>query len=196
MSTGMANLEEIEEMVATARDAGCNDLILLHCISSYPAPVEQSNLLTIPDMRDRLGVQIGLSDHTTNNITSVVATALGATLIEKHFILDRNDKGPDSEFSIEPMELEELCDITKEAWQSLGKAGYERKPAEEANIKFRRSIYFVKDMKQGQVIGSEHVRRIRPGFGLPPKYELQLIGKRVKENIKAGTATHWDLIDD
>jgi len=196
MSTGMANLEEIEEMVATARDAGCNDLILLHCISSYPAPVEQSNLLTIPDMRDRLGVQIGLSDHTTNNITSVVATALGATLIEKHFTLDRNDKGPDSEFSIEPMELEELCDITKEAWQSLGKAGYERKPAEEANIKFRRSIYFVKDMKQGQVIGSEHVRRIRPGFGLPPKYELQLIGKRVKENIKAGTATHWDLIDD
>ena len=196
MSTGMANLEEIEEMVETAREAGCDDLILLHCISSYPAPIDQSNLLTIPDMRKRLGVQIGLSDHTVTNTASVVASALGATLIEKHFILDRNEKGPDSEFSINPAELISLCKETKDAWLSLGCAGYERKPAEEANIKFRRSVYFVKDMKAGDVITKEHVRRIRPGFGLPPKFEKEIIGKLAKIDIKSGTATSWELIDE
>jgi N-acetylneuraminate synthase len=196
MSTGMANLEEIEEMVVAAREGGCNDLILLHCLSSYPAPIEQSNLLTIPDMRKRLGVQIGLSDHTISNTASVVATAFGATLIEKHFILDRNEKGPDSAFSIEPHELEALCNETKDAWLSLGQAGYERKPAEEANVKFRRSVYFVKDIKAGEIITADCIRRIRPGFGLAPKYEGQLIGKSVKMDIKAGTATSWDLIND
>ncbi len=196
MSTGMANFEEIQEMVATARDAGCQDLILLHCISSYPAPIEQSNLLTIPDMRKKLGVQIGLSDHTISNTAAVVATALGASLIEKHFVLDRNDKGPDSEFSIEPNELAALCKKTKDAWFSLGQAGYERKPAEEANAKFRRSVYFVKDVKAGDVITKGSIRRIRPGFGLAPKYEGQLIGKTVKTDIKRGTATSWDLIND
>ncbi len=196
MSTGMANIEEIEEMVTAAREAGCNDLILLHCISSYPAPIEQSNLLTIPDMRKRLGVQIGLSDHTISNTASVVSVALGATLIEKHFILDRSEKGPDSDFSIEPDELKALCNDTKEAWSALGDAGYERKPAEEANIKFRRSVYFVKDMEAGEIITKAHIRRIRPGFGLPPKFEQQLIGKKVKGDIKIGTATNWDLIGE
>ncbi len=196
MSTGMANFEEIEEMVETARGAGCKDLILLHCISSYPAPVDQSNLLTIPDMRKKLGVQIGLSDHSITNTASVVASALGATLIEKHFILDRNEKGPDSEFSINPVELTSLCKETKDAWLSLGCAGYERKPAEEANIKFRRSVYFVKDISAGDVIIKEHVRRIRPGFGLPPKFEKEIIGKVAKKNIKSGTATSWELIDE
>ena len=196
MSTGMANFEEIEEMVETARGAGCKDLILLHCISSYPAPVDQSNLLTIPDMRKRLGVQIGLSDHTVTNTASVVASVLGATLIEKHFILDRNEKGPDSEFSINPVELTLLCKETKDAWLSLGCAGYERKPAEEANIKFRRSIYFVKDISAGDVITQEHIRRIRPGFGLSPKFEKEIIGKVVKKDIKSGTATSWELIDE
>jgi len=196
MSTGMANFEEIEEMVEAARGAGCKDLILLHCISSYPAPVDQSNLLTIPDMRKKLGVQIGLSDHSITNTASVVASALGATLIEKHFILDRNEKGPDSEFSIEPDELTTLCKETKNAWLSLGCAGYERKPAEEDNIKFRRSVYFVKDISAGDVISKEHVRRIRPGFGLPPKFEKEIIGKVAKKNIKSGTATSWELIDE
>jgi N-acetylneuraminate synthase len=196
MSTGMANFEEIEEMVETARGAGCKDLILLHCISSYPAPVDQSNLLTIPDMRKKLGVQIGLSDHSITNTASVVASALGATLIEKHFILDRNEKGPDSEFSINPVELTSLCKETKDAWLSLGCAGYERKPAEEANIKFRRSVYFVKDISAGDVISKEHVRRIRPGFGLPPKFEKEIIGKVAKKDIKLGTATSWELIDE
>ena len=196
MSTGMANFEEIEEMVDTAKSAGCKDLILLHCISSYPAPVDQSNLLTILDMRKKLNVQIGLSDHSTTNTTSVVASALGATLIEKHFILDRSEKGPDSEFSINPAELTSLCKETKDAWLSLGQAGYERKPAEEANIKFRRSVYFIKDISAGDVITKEHVRRIRPGFGLPPKFENEIIGMTVKEDIKSGTATSWSLVNE
>lgn len=196
MSTGMANFEEIQDMVSTARDAGSKDIILLHCISSYPAPLEQSNLLTIPDMQKKLGVQIGLSDHTLSNTASIVATALGATVIEKHFILNRKNKGPDSEFSIEPNELEELCMQTKDAWLSLGQAGYERKPAEEANMIFRRSVYFVKDMKAGEVITRESIRRIRPGYGLAPIYEKDLIGKRVKKDIAYGTASRWDLIDE
>ncbi len=196
MSTGMANFEEIEEMVETARDAGCKDLILLHCISSYPAPVEQSNLLTIPDMRKKLGVQIGLSDHTVTNTASVVACAHGATLIEKHFILDRSEKGPDSEFSINPIELTSLCKETKDAWLSLGNAGYDRKPAEEANIKFRRSVYFVKDINAGDVITQKHIKRIRPGYGLAPKFEKQLLGKTVKVDIKRETATNWELINE
>ena len=195
MSTGMANFEEIEEMVETARGAGCKDLILLHCISSYPAPIDQSNLLTIPDMRKRLGVQIGLSDHSVTNTASVVASALGATLIEKHFILDRNEKGPDSEFSIEPNDLVALCKDTRDAWLALGNAGYDRKPAEESNIKFRRSIYFVKDISAGDIITKDHIRRIRPGFGLPPKFEKEIIGKVAKKDTKSGTATSWDLID-
>lgn len=196
MSTGMANFEEIEEMVATARDGGCKHLILLHCISSYPAPIEQSNLLTIPDMKKKLNVQIGLSDHTVSNTASIVATSLGATLIEKHFILDRSDKGPDSEFSIEPSELKNLRIQTRDAWLSLGEPGYDRKPAEEANVKFRRSIYFVKDMKAGDRITADCIRRIRPGYGLPPKHEGALLGKTVKKDIQYGTATSWDLIND
>ena len=196
MSTGMANFEEIEEMVETARGAGCKDLILLHCISSYPAPIDQSNLLTIPDMRKRLGVQIGLSDHSITNTASVVASALGATLIEKHFILDRNEKGPDSEFSINPVELMSLCKETKDAWLSLGCAGYERKAAEDASVKFRRSVYFVKNVSAGDIISKDHVRRIRPGFGLPPKFEKEIIGKVAKKDIKSGTATSWELMNE
>lgn len=196
MSTGMANFEEITEMVAAAQEAGCKDLILLHCLSSYPAPVEQSNLLTLPDMRKKLGIQIGLSDHTISNTASIVATGLGATLIEKHFILDRNDKGPDSEFSIEPSELEALVQQTKEAWLSLGEAGYERKPAEEANVRFRRSVYFVKDIPAGSLITPDCIRRIRPGFGLAPKFEQEIIGKRLKVAVTRGTPTSWELFDE
>ena len=196
ISTGMANLEEIKEMIITAREAGCKDLLVLHCLSSYPAPIEQSNLLTIPDLSKKLGVQIGLSDHTVTNTASIVAVSLGATIIEKHFTLDRADKGPDSKFSINPLELKSLCAETKDAWTSLGKAGYERKPAEESNIKFRRSVYFVKDIKAGEVIQPAHIRRIRPGFGLAPKFEEKLLGKVVKKDIKRGTATNWKLIDE
>lgn len=195
MSTGMANLDEIYEMVETARDAGCKDIVILHCISSYPAPIDQSNLLTIPDLQAKLNVQIGLSDHTTDNTAAIVATALGATVIEKHFILDRKEGGPDSAFSIMPEELENLCIQTKNAYEALGSAGYERKPAEEANIKFRRSIYFVDDMEAGQIITSDKIRRIRPGYGLAPKYATELIGRRTKQKVSRGTAVTWDLIE-
>lgn len=195
MSTGMANMEEIEEMVQAARDGGCEEIIVLHCISSYPAPIDQSNLLTIPDLRKRLSVHIGLSDHSITNTASIVATALGVVLIEKHFILDRSDKGPDSSFSIEPKELEALVNETKDASLSLGEAGYERKPAEEANIKFRRSLYFVKDMEKGEVITKECIRRIRPGFGLPPKYLHKLLGKRVSKDISANKPVLWEFIE-
>lgn len=196
ISTGMACLEEIEEAVSAAQDNGCNDLILLHCISSYPAPVEQSNLLTISDMRKRFNVQVGLSDHSLSDVASITSVAFGATVIEKHFILDRNDKGADSEFSIEPAELESLCKSTKEARASLGEIGYDRKPSEEANVKFRRSIYFVKPLKEGDKITEDSIRRIRPGFGLPPKFYKQLIGMNVKKDVARGTAVSWDLIDE
>jgi len=196
MSTGMANFEEIEEMVDTARGAGCKDLILLHCISSYPAPIDQSNLLTIPDMRKRLGVQIGLSDHSITNTASVVACALGATLIEKHFILDRKESGPDSEFSIEPDDLTNLCKETKDAWLALGVPSYDSKSAEESSIKLRRSVYFVKDIGAGEIITKEHIRRIRPGYGLQPKYEQEIIGRIVNRDVKSGTATKWELISE
>ncbi|MCW7490400.1 pseudaminic acid synthase [Leptospira meyeri] len=194
MSTGMANYLEILEMVDAARSGGCKDLILLHCISSYPAPIDQSNLLTIPDMREKFGVQIGLSDHTLTNTASITSVALGATVIEKHFIIDRSEKGPDSEFSITPDELKSLCKDTKDAWLALGVAGYDRKPAEEANVKFRRSIYFVEDLKAGQVIEKHHIRRIRPGFGLPPKFEREVIGKKVVSDIERGTPVKWGLL--
>lgn len=195
VSTGMANLEEIEEVVSAVKDAGCENLIVLHCISSYPAPVEQSNLLTMPDLRKRFATQVGLSDHTTSNTASISAVALGASVIEKHFILDRNDKGPDSSFSIMPDELKMLCKETKDAWMSLGNAGYERKLAEEANVKFRRSVYFVKNLSCGDLITADSVRRIRPGFGLAPKYESEIIGKKVKKDVSVGTATSWNLIE-
>ncbi len=196
VSTGMANLEEIEEMVSVVREQGCEDLIILHCISSYPAPVEQSNLLTILDLQNRFGNQVGLSDHTTSNTASIVATTMGATVIEKHFILDRNDTGPDSSFSIMPEELENLCKETNDAWLSLGQAGYERKKAEEDNVKFRRSVYFVKALEAGDVITADSIRRIRPGYGLPPKFEADIIGRKVKKSVTVGTATSWDLIEN
>lgn len=191
MSTGMANLEEIEEMVQTARDGGCKDMIVLHCISSYPAPIDQSNLLTIPDLIKRLGVHVGLSDHTITNTASVVATTLGAVLIEKHFTLDRANKGPDSSFSIEPNELESLVNETRDAYLSLGEAGYERKPAEEESAKFRRSLYFIKDMKKGDIVTADCIRRIRPGFGLEPKHFDNIIGKRVKKDLEYGSPVKW-----
>jgi pseudaminic acid synthase len=194
MSTGMASLSEISEMVEAAKEGGCREIILLHCISSYPAPVHEANLSTIRDMQSRFGVQVGLSDHTLSNITSITACALGATMIEKHFILDKSQKGPDSDFSISPEELSLLCQDTKEAWSSLGEAGYGLRPAETSNLKFRRSIYFVEDIKKGETIEKRHIRRIRPGFGLAPKYEDLLLGKAVTEDIVAGTATSFDLV--
>jgi pseudaminic acid synthase len=195
ISTGMANLEEITEAVETAQESGCKEIILLHCISGYPAPVEQCNLLTIPDLAQRYNVVPGLSDHTLGTTVSVASIALGACVIEKHVTLSREDKGPDSEFSLEPKQLKSLCDETKTAWLSLGKAGYERKPIEDENIKFRRSIYIVKDIKAGELLTNENTRRIRPGFGLPPKYINDVIGKIAKVDLDRGTALSWEHIE-
>jgi N-acetylneuraminate synthase len=188
ISTGMANLEEISEAVDTARSVGCKELVLLHCVSGYPAPVEQSNLRTVPDLEERFDCVVGLSDHTLGVSVSVAAIAMGASVIEKHVTISRDDKGADSSFSLEPDELEDLCRDGLDAWRSLGEAGYDRKPVEEGNIKFRRSIYVVKDMKVGEAFTRENVRRIRPGYGLPPKYYEEILGKVATQDIEAGTA--------
>lgn len=195
MSTGMASEVEIEEAVTAARDAGCKDLILLHCISSYPAPMDQANLRQIPKLAQRYGAMPGLSDHTLGTTASVVAIALGACLIEKHFTLSRADKGPDSEFSLEPADFERLCRDTKDAWLALGKAGFERQKAEEGNKIFRRSLYIVKDMKAGDILTPENLRRIRPGLGLAPKYYQEALGSRIKYDLPKGTALQMHHLD-
>jgi N-acetylneuraminate synthase len=195
MSTGMANYEEIADAVKTARENGCKELAVLHCISSYPAPVDQANLATIPDLAREFDCVVGLSDHTLGTVVSVASIPMGASLIEKHVTLSREDKGPDSEFSLEPHELKVLCQNTESAWKAIGRAGYERKVAEEANVRFRRSIYFVKALKEGDEIKESDIRRIRPGFGLPPKYFNDIVGKRVTGDVFFGTATSWELID-
>jgi pseudaminic acid synthase len=194
ISTGMANLEEIKEVVEVARENGCQDLVLLHCISSYPAPVEQSNLYTIPDLAKQFNTLVGLSDHTMGTIVATTSVALGACVIEKHFTLSRADKGPDSEFSLEPLELKQLCSDTKIAWQSLGKIGYERKEVEKSSIKFRRSIYVVNDIKKGDKLTKENVKRIRPGLGLEPKFYEEVLSKKAKIDLKKGTPINWDFL--
>lgn len=187
ISTGMADAEEIQEAIDAAREGGCKELALLHCVSGYPAPAEDYNLRTIPDMIERFGLVTGLSDHTLDNTTAIVSVAMGALIIEKHFTLDRNGGGPDDSFSLEPAELAALCRDSKTAWAALGRVDYGRKSSEQGNVKFRRSLYFVKDLKAGDVITEDAVRSVRPGFGLPPKYIAKVIGKKVKLDIKANT---------
>ncbi len=194
ISTGMANLEEITEAVEVVKECGCTDIALLHCISSYPAPLEQSNLKVIEDLRKKFNLTVGLSDHTMGVIASVTSVALGASIIEKHFTLDRTDKGPDSDFSIEPNELSDLCKLSKDAWRALGKADYRIKDAELDNIKYRRSIYVVKGMSPGDVITRENIRRVRPGYGIMPKHFDSVIGKSVNRKIQKGQPLKWDFI--
>lgn len=196
MSTGMASEIEIEEAVTTAREAGCKNLVLLHCISSYPAPIDQANLRQMGELARRFGTIPGLSDHTLGTTASVASVALGACVIEKHFTLSRTDKGPDSEFSIEPAEFEKLCQDTRDVWSALGKVGFERQQAEASSKVFRRSVYFVRDMTAGSVIRAQDIKRIRPGMGLAPKHFDTLIGKRLKVNVTRGTATSWDQFDE
>jgi pseudaminic acid synthase len=195
MSTGMASEREIEEAVTVAREAGANQLVLLHCISSYPAPMDQANLRQMPELARRFGSVPGLSDHTLGTTASVAAVALGACVIEKHFTLSRQDKGPDSEFSLEPAELEQLCVAARDAWSALGTPGFKRQKAEEGNKVFRRSVFFVRDLKAGSAVTAQDIRRIRPGMGLPPKYVDQIVGKRVKVDVTRGTPTSWDVFD-
>lgn len=193
-STGMADADEIGELVAAVRDTGNEQLVLLHCISSYPSPPEQANLLTIADMRERFGVPVGLSDHTLTHTTAIAATALGACVIEKHFTLDREDKGPDSAFSLEPAELAELCEQARTAHLALGTAGYGRREAEKANLQFRRSLYFVRDVAAGETITEAHVRRIRPGLGLSPRFYESVIGRTAANDITAGTPVQHECL--
>lgn len=196
ISTGMASEDEIAEAIATARDGGCDEIAILHCISGYPAPADEYNLRTIPDMIERFGVVTGLSDHTLDNTTAIASVALGAALIEKHFTLDRDGGGPDDSFSLEPPELAALCRDAKIAFTALGEIGYGLKPVEKANLQFRRSIYFVKDLKAGDVITPDAVRSVRPGFGLAPKMLNKVVGRKVKADVRANSATRWDLLDD
>jgi N-acetylneuraminate synthase len=196
MSTGMASEQEIEEAVNTARNAGCEELVLLHCISSYPAPMEQANLAQVRELGQRFNAIPGLSDHTLGTAASVAAVALGACLIEKHFILNRSEGGPDSGFSIEPDELERLCNDTRGAWAAVGKVGYARQHAEEANRIFRRSIYFMRDMKAGETVKGHDIRRIRPGIGIEPKHFSALVGRTLKADVTRGTPTNWEQFDE
>lgn len=194
ISTGLANLGEIEAAVKTARENGCTELILLHCISSYPAPSEDSNLLTMPHLGDAFDVVVGLSDHTHGSATSVAAIALGGSVIEKHFTLARADGGPDSAFSLEPSEFTNLCLDCKNAWLSLGRVHYDIKGAELGSLTFRRSLYVVKDIAAGETFSRANVRSIRPGFGLPPSAIDKVMGKVAKIALKRGTALSWDVI--
>lgn len=194
ISTGMATEAELDDTVTAARLAGCKDLILLKCTSTYPATAENTNILTIPHLRDRFKCEVGLSDHTMGVGVSVASVALGATVIEKHFTLSRADGGVDSTFSMEPAEMARLVIETKQAWQALGQVSYGATEAEMKSIVFRRSLYIVKDLKAGDVLTRENVRAIRPGLGLPPKCIDRILGVRVLRDINRGTALSWDLL--
>lgn len=195
ISTGMADAEEIQEAIDAAREGGCKQLAVLHCVSGYPAPAEDYNLRTIPDMIERFGLVTGLSDHTLDNTTAITSVAMGASIIEKHFTLDRSGGGPDDSFSLEPAELAALCHGAKTAWSALGGVDYGRKSSEQGNVKFRRSLYFVKDLQAGEQITADSIRSVRPGFGLPPKSQVALTGRRLKADVTVGTPTAWHLID-
>ncbi|WP_394753732.1 pseudaminic acid synthase [Crenothrix sp.] len=187
ISTGMADAEEIQEAIDAAHEGGCKELAILHCVSGYPAPAADYNLRIIPDMVQRFGLVTGLSDHTLDNTTAVTSVALGVSIIEKHFTLDRRGGGPDDSFSLEPVELDALCRDSKTAWEALGKVDYGRKSSEQGNAKFRRSLYFVKNLKAGDRVTPDAVRSVRPGYGAAPKYLDQVIGKQVIGNVECNT---------
>jgi len=194
ISTGMADAEEIQEAIDAARSGGCKELAILHCVSGYPAPAEDYNLHTITDMIRRIDLVTGLSDNTLDNTTAIASVALGATIIEKHFTLDRSGGGPDDSFSLEPKEMAALCAGAKTAWQALGQVDYGLKSSEQANVKFRRSLYFVKDLQPGEVVTPHHVRSVRPGYGVAPKNLDAVLGKRVKHAISAASPVNLDYI--
>jgi pseudaminic acid synthase len=194
ISTGMASLAELDEAVRAAREAGCKDLVLLKCTSTYPALPENSNISTIPHMRNLFGCEIGLSDHTMGVGVSVAAVTLGATVIEKHFTLRRADGGVDSAFSLEPAEMASLVTETERAWQSLGSVKYGPTEAEKKSLVFRRSIYISADMKAGEVLSEENIRCVRPGKGLAPKFYEEVIGRKINQDVSKGTPLNWGLI--
>jgi pseudaminic acid synthase len=194
ISTGMATIAELDETIQTAKEAGCHDIILLKCTSTYPASPENTNILTIPHLESLFDCQVGLSDHTMGIGVSVASVALGAKVIEKHFTIARTDGGVDSAFSLEPDELGSLVIETKSAWQSLGKICYGPRGEEKESLQYRRSLYIAEDMNAGDVFNEDNLRLIRPGFGLPPKYYELLLGKKVKCAVSKGTPVSWELI--
>lgn len=195
ISTGMADEQEIQEAIDAAREGGCKELAILHCVSGYPAPAEDYNLRTIEDMRNRFGLVTGLSDHTLDNVTAVTSVAFGAAIIEKHFTLNRNAGGPDDSFSLEPEDLGQLCRDSKIAWQASGRVDYGKKSSELGNIQFRRSLYFVNDLSVGDIITEQDIRSVRPGFGLEPKYFNEIIGKKIKNKVNKFTPVKWNLFE-
>ena len=194
ISTGMASLEEIAEAVACARGAGCRELVLLKCTSSYPATPEFTNVLTIPNMRSSFGCEIGLSDHTLGVGCAAAAVAHGACVVEKHFTADRSEGGVDSAFSMEPAEFRQLVDECTRAWESLGGISYGPTPAERGSLKFRRSIYVAEDIRAGEVLTEKNIRCVRPGRGLPPKFYDLLLGRKAARDATKGTPMSWDLV--
>lgn len=193
LSTGMANLNEIKEAIKTINSKKNNNIILLHCVSGYPSPISEINLKTIRDLREKFNLHVGLSDHTLTNIASTVSVAYGSCLIEKHFKLNNKLKTPDDKFSLLPNQLSNLCEDTKSAWLSLGKANYQLKKSEKPNIIFRRSLYFVNDLKKNTKISRNDVRIIRPGYGLEPKYIKKILGKKLNKNVSKGTRVSLKL---
>lgn len=194
ISTGMANLDEIGEAVATAREHGCDDIVLLHCVSSYPAPDEQSNVRTVPDLAERFDVVSGLSDHTFGSAVAVASIALGGCVVEKHFTLRRADGGPDSAFSLEPDEFRTLVEDCKRAWRALGKATYDLQGCEKGSLVFRRSIYVVRDIAAGEELTRSNIRSIRPGHGLAPKHLPEVLGRHAARDLKRGEPLDWPSV--
>jgi sialic acid synthase SpsE len=194
MSTGMASIAELADAVDVLKRHGCHELILLKCTSNYPARPVDANLLTIPHLAQLFDCQAGLSDHTTGIGVSIAAVALGATVIEKHFVLDRSEGGVDAEFSLEPFEMKQLVEETERAWTALGKVHYGVTDKEIASRKHRRSLYISADLAAGAVLTAENLRAIRPGLGLAPKYLELVLGRQVKTDVKRGTALSWDLL--
>jgi pseudaminic acid synthase len=195
LSTGMASHAEIRESIDTLRDAGCRELIVLHCTSGYPTPPDEANVRMIPHLSELFDVPVGLSDHTLDNTVAVTAVALGAAAIEKHFTLNRAGGGPDAAFSLEPPEFAGLVAAARTAWAALGKADDVRAPSEQGNRMFRRSIYAVKDIKKGDRLTNESIRVIRPGFGLAPRHYDEVIGRNASVDIARGTPISWALIE-
>jgi len=191
----LANYNEIADVVASARGAGCDQLALLHCVSAYPAAPEDYNLRTIPDMAESFDAVVGLSDHTLGTETAVAAVALGANIVEKHLTLSRADGGPDSGFSLEPAEFAALCQALRTTWGALGNADYARSAVERENLVFRRSLYAVTNIAAGEALSDSNIRSIRPGFGLPIKDYDRLLGRRAKRRITRGTPLSWDLVE-
>lgn len=194
MSTGIAELEDIELAIQTCRDAGNNNIILLKCTSSYPAPIEEANLATIQNLKTRFGVEVGLSDHTLGIVTPIVAVTLGARIIEKHFILDKSIGGPDASFSLDEKEFTEMVKAIRQAEKATGKVTYELTDKVKASRKFARSLFVVKDIKAGETFTEENVRSIRPGFGLHPKYLKEVLGKRAKSDLKKGEPLNMNFL--